>query len=136
MNRAERRYRTEKIANKRFLSAYGYGHGTPATWFYYRADKREQRKRYGQCRNERPAFSCRCDRCYGWVQKRKDVADFDFYYQYHDAIDDGYIMKDTGPEKPRAWSIGLFDDGHEMWDIYINPVPRAWSMSDRFHHPK
>lgn len=136
MNRAERRHRIEKIANKRFRQLYCAYHGTPEAWFYRVYDKIEQAKKIGQCKDRQYSWRCRCDYCLGGVQRKQDIADQNFRDQYDESVDIGANIKSPPPKIPDGSGVGLFDYGHELWDIFVCPWPKSWNMGNRFHHPK
>lgn len=134
MNRAERRNRTEKIAKNRFRQLYCGYHGTPERWFYRVYDKVEQARKIGQCRDRVYPWRCRCEYCMGGIQKRQDIADLNFYDQYKETIDKIGKIQTPEPVVGDCSSTGPYDGGHELNDIFKNPVPRSWNMGNRFHH--
>lgn len=134
MKRAERRYKTQKIAEKRFRQLYCNYHGTPERWFYKVYTEKEQKIQFGKCRHKMYSFNCRCDYCLGGKQRKEDIADQNFRDQYEECVLMNIEIKHSPPKIPDGSSVGLFDFGHEKWDIFVCPWPRSWSMGNRFHH--
>jgi len=132
MDRAERRSRTEKIAEKRFRQLYCDYHGTPNAWFYRRYDEEERAKAKGKCRNRRDSWRCRCDYCLGGLILKQGVADQNFREQLEDAANLSMPL----PNVQDAGSVGPYDWGHELWELDVCPWRGFWSCGDSFHHPK
>jgi hypothetical protein len=136
MDRAERRYRTEKIAKKRFRRLYCNYHGTPEAWLYYRRTQKDIDTLYGMCRSGVQSWSCRCDYCMGSVLRAQSIADHNFREGLIEADEMCNRLCMPLPNVQDSSSVGPYDWRHEMWDLHVCPWPRSWSLGDRFHHPK
>lgn len=131
MNRAERRFRTEKIAKKRFRQLYCAYHGTPEAWFYRAYNLEEQSKKYGQCRDRRYSWRCRCNYCQGGIFLNQSIAEQNFRDQLEEAVQ----LSMPFPNVLDASSVGPYDGEHELsWRVC--PWSRCWRTPDTFHHPK
>jgi hypothetical protein len=129
MNRAERRFRTQKIAEKRFRQLYCDYHGTPNAWFFSRYDETERVKAKGMCSRRRDSWRCRCDYCLGRVFLKQSISDQNFKEQIEEAevnFPPANVL-DTGSAGPYDWQ-------HEKWDLYVCPWKNYWRNA--FHHPK
>lgn len=130
MDRAERRFRTQKIAEKRFRQLYCDYHGTPNAWFYRRYDEAERAKAKGMCRRRRDSWRCRCDYCLGRVFLKQSIADQNFRDQMEEAE-----ANFPPPNVLDSSSVGPYDWDHEKWELYVCPWNKGiWRNA--FHHPK
>jgi len=134
MNRAERRFRTRIVAEKRFRQLFCGYHGTPESWFFRRYNAQEQARKKGQCKDRRYSWRCRCEYCLGGNQRKQDIADQDFRDQYEESVNNGLNIESPPPKIPDGSGVGLFVYRHELWDIFVCPWPRSWNMGNRFHH--
>jgi len=132
MDRAERRFRTNNIAEKRFRQLYCNYHGTPEAWFYRRYKEEERAKIKGKCKTSRDSWRCRCDYCLGIVLLKQSIADQDFREQLEDVAN----LRVSLPEVLDASGVSAYEWRHERWDLYICPWRRYWSLGNNFHHPK
>lgn len=131
MNRSERRYRTWKKAIKRFRFLYCGFHGTPEQWFF-RANKKTQEKRFGQCRDRAYSWRCRCDYCLGKIFRNQSISDLNFRDQLLECISDKNKILMAIPNVLDESSVGPFTSESEIWQIRV--CPWKHNSSDEFHH--
>ena len=129
MGRAERRFRTQKIAEKRFRQLYCDYHGTPNAWFYRRYNETERAKAKGMCRRRRDSWRCRCDYCLGRVFLKQSIADQNFREQVEEVE-----IRFPLPNVLDSSSVGLHDWDHEKWNLYVCPWRSCWRNA--FHTSK
>jgi hypothetical protein len=128
MNRCERRYRTQKIAKKRFQEVYCGYNGKPTKWFL-RYSKKEQEKCIGKCRNRITIWRCKCEWCLGSVVKLEEISNINFNESLNDAIRDKkdfrFLMSNK-IEKTKAThaDIRAVCDGGYHWPWSLKALPK------------
>lgn len=133
MNKGERRNRTAKIADKRFRQLYCNYHGTPERWFY-RADKKKQAKRKGQCRDRIYSWRCRCEWCRGGSILKQDIADLELM----EGLDEALHMNTKINQSVHRINYGIgntyLDWQHELWFMFVKPYHRRSINGSAKHH--
>jgi len=118
MNRSERRYRTEKIARKRFSQAYCDYNGKPNAWFLKKYTEQEQKIAKGKCRERLKTWRCRCSYCIGGKFLRDKRSKLDWYFGLLEIQNKGSYI-DADPQRFRKCAINVSRDNAYNIDHYF-----------------